>query len=161
MPNDIAVRGLSDYPAECVADLVVHRQLRSSGDREILRRDYRSYLEAAVANLQTYPMRHVLYIRVDIASATEIVRKPLVERCFDAAVGPVAIAFGMIRSGFDGLGCVGGIFHAQRIEQLLTEHRVPIRCAFGLCHNTTGDDVRDVRIGKRCTKTRDRLDVSQ
>ena len=98
---------------------------------------------------------------VDVAGPTEVVRKELGEGHLDRALRGPAITFGMIGRSFDGIGRVGGVLHAEGIEQFLLKDSIPIRSACGFGHDATSQEMGDVRIGEGRTETGYRLDVAQ
>src|ERR1700732_3293186 len=119
VPNEIAVRRLTEDPAKRVGRFVVYCHLRRARDCEVFRRDEGLSLEAAVGQMQTHPVRHILNIGVDVAGASNVVGH-VNERTFDAAVWRIALTFRVIGSGLYRLSRVRGLFHPQWIEQLLT-----------------------------------------
>lgn len=67
----------------------------------------------------------------------------------------------MVRRRLDRCCAIGRLLHAQRLQQFLFEHRIPIRCARRLGDNTACQNVSDVRVGEGGAEARDRLDVAQ
>ncbi len=131
------------------------------GHREILRRDQLVAVVHAVVQLQLHPGHQVVHRRVDRAGAAELVGEDRGERHLDRAVRGVAVSDRGVVRALDRLGGEGGPLHAERIDDGLLGHHLPVRRAECLGHDMPGDHVGDVGIGEAGAEARHRLDVAQ
>ena len=67
----------------------------------------------------------------------------------------------MVGGGVDRRGGVRRLLHAERIEDVALEHRVPVGSTLDLGDDAAREDVGDVRIGEARAEALHWLDVAQ
>jgi hypothetical protein len=59
----------------------------------------------------------------------------------------------VVGCGCDRCGAIGAVLHAERVENVSLEHRIPIGCAFRFRNDATGKDVGNVGVGEGRAET--------